>query len=371
MDREVRHADRVLVVGSPGYQQKVHGMEDGAKLTGVGWEAMLVTAALFGGQLGRDKLSLAVLRGSRKESLPSFLQTTPSFDLTNPDTFEDQYRELLRELADRKEGAPVLGELPADIEPAPVEPLTGTGARQPSVVDGLRSALEKFQRMYAQARHTAASGKLVEAFRLFQDAEPLQETYQWSDYYNDWADLAFRMGRYEQALDKYDRAAAKEGTNGHAHFGRAKVLEELGDRAGAIQALALANKAYAAFVGMHGEPVPGSQAWFDAPGFFHEWGLVLRNIGNYEDALNRFDRIMTMDDRFYGGNQERARGCRHEALVASSTTLRRLGRVTDAERACERARELDPEGTDAALSLDNRYLLRWQPEGGDPGKPCR
>ena len=37
MSREARHADRVLILCSPTYKAKVHAMEDGDKVTGVGW----------------------------------------------------------------------------------------------------------------------------------------------------------------------------------------------------------------------------------------------------------------------------------------------------------------------------------------------
>jgi hypothetical protein len=46
MSREVRHADKILVVCSPQYRQKVHAMEDGERITGTGWESMLVTSSI-------------------------------------------------------------------------------------------------------------------------------------------------------------------------------------------------------------------------------------------------------------------------------------------------------------------------------------
>ncbi|MCH7622876.1 MAG: toll/interleukin-1 receptor domain-containing protein [Nitrospinae bacterium] len=47
MNSEVRLADKVLVLCSPKYQEKVHAMEDGGPSTGVGWESMLLSSAMF------------------------------------------------------------------------------------------------------------------------------------------------------------------------------------------------------------------------------------------------------------------------------------------------------------------------------------
>ena len=126
MSREVRRADKVLVLCSPMYQQKVHAMEDGLPPTGVGWEAMVVTSALWDGRLRREQVEVALLRGSWRDAAPQFLSGTPHTDLSDPASFERQYRDLLRHLADHREAAPPLGQLPADIDPEPVEPLRGT-----------------------------------------------------------------------------------------------------------------------------------------------------------------------------------------------------------------------------------------------------
>ena len=47
MNSEVRQADKVLVLCSPKYQEKVHAMEDGGPSTGSGWESMLLSSAMF------------------------------------------------------------------------------------------------------------------------------------------------------------------------------------------------------------------------------------------------------------------------------------------------------------------------------------
>ena len=124
MNREVRRADKVLVVCSPEYRRKVHAMEDG-RVTGVGWEAMLVTADVFSMGEGRSKIEPVLLRGAWVDSALLFIQGLPYADLSDPATFEANYRELIRRLTGHTETAPDLGPLPTDIEPEPVDPLRG------------------------------------------------------------------------------------------------------------------------------------------------------------------------------------------------------------------------------------------------------
>ncbi len=47
MNSEVRNADKVLVLCSPKYREKVHAMEEGGPSTGSGCESMLLSNAMF------------------------------------------------------------------------------------------------------------------------------------------------------------------------------------------------------------------------------------------------------------------------------------------------------------------------------------
>lgn len=124
MRREVRHADQVLILCSPGYRAKAHALEDGNRISGVGWETRLVTGRLF---VGHELKMLAVLaRGTWKESAPGFLAGQLYADLTNPEKFESQYLELLRRITGSGKTAPSLGSPPADLRPEPVKALRGT-----------------------------------------------------------------------------------------------------------------------------------------------------------------------------------------------------------------------------------------------------
>lgn len=124
MNREVRHADKVLVVCSPSYRSKVHAMEDG-RLTGVGWEAMLVNSNMFSGCIDRSFLEPVLLRGTWEESSPLFLRGLPYIDLSDIDDFEANYRHLLQKLTGHIESAPALGQLPFDLDPEPIDALRG------------------------------------------------------------------------------------------------------------------------------------------------------------------------------------------------------------------------------------------------------
>src|SRR5947207_2749953 len=103
-------------------------MEDGDR-SGVGWEAMLVSSAIFANDLSRDKIEPVLLRGTWQESAPLFLSGIPYTDLSNLATFETNYRHLLQKLTGHVELPPTLGHLPPPIDRDPVEPLRGNATR--------------------------------------------------------------------------------------------------------------------------------------------------------------------------------------------------------------------------------------------------
>jgi formylglycine-generating enzyme required for sulfatase activity len=123
MNREIRLASRVLVLCSPAYQAKVRATEDGARVTGVGWESRL----LSGGELAANesKIIVALARGPWRDAAPDFLLGKRYWDLSDPSTFETHYRELLREITETTEKAPPLGSLPDNLAPPPTVPLRG------------------------------------------------------------------------------------------------------------------------------------------------------------------------------------------------------------------------------------------------------
>jgi hypothetical protein len=124
MSREVRNADKILIICSPHYRQKVHAMEDGERTTGVGWEAMLMTSSIWANHSDRNKVTAALLLGAWKEAAPDFLIGLPYFDLSCMATFETNYLELLRSLTGQNEPIPSVGPVP-EITPEPIQPLRG------------------------------------------------------------------------------------------------------------------------------------------------------------------------------------------------------------------------------------------------------
>ena len=73
MNSEVRKADKVLVLCSPKYREKVHAMEDGGPSTGSGWESMLLSSAMFA-EDARSKVVTALALGKWSESAPDYMQ---------------------------------------------------------------------------------------------------------------------------------------------------------------------------------------------------------------------------------------------------------------------------------------------------------
>src|ERR1700736_3993021 len=119
MSREVRNADKILAICSPQYRQKVHAMEDGQRISGAGWESMLVTSNIWASLGDRNKILPVLFRGAWREAAPDVLIALPYFDLSNMATFEANYRDLLRSLAGQNAPVPPLGRVP-EIAPEPV-----------------------------------------------------------------------------------------------------------------------------------------------------------------------------------------------------------------------------------------------------------
>jgi TIR domain len=124
MSREARQADKILILCSPSYRQKVHAMEEGRHTSGAGWEAMLVNSAIWNGNLPRNHVVIALFRGTWAESAPSFLQGVPYIDLSRDELFESNYLELLRRLTGHVEMVPMVGKVPQGLRPPSTKPLT-------------------------------------------------------------------------------------------------------------------------------------------------------------------------------------------------------------------------------------------------------
>jgi hypothetical protein len=121
MNREVREADWVLVLCSPGYQERVRATEDGQRVSGVGWETRLLTSAIL---VSNQNKTLAVLvKGEWAKAAPDSLLGQVYFDLSRPATFEQQYRALLQAITGSRDKAPPVGPPPTSSPEEQLEPL--------------------------------------------------------------------------------------------------------------------------------------------------------------------------------------------------------------------------------------------------------
>lgn len=124
MNREVHEADWVVVLCSPGYQQRVRATENGERIGGVGWEARLLSSTLL--VRNQNKMLAVLARGNWEDAAPDLLMGQVYFDLSQPESFERHYDDLLRAIAGTTEIAPPLGVLPIIADEA-IPPLRHVG----------------------------------------------------------------------------------------------------------------------------------------------------------------------------------------------------------------------------------------------------
>ncbi len=98
MNAEVREADRILILLSPTYREKVHAMEEGGHVRGTGWESMLVTAAMCANQRSRNTIHCALMAGDWADAAPSWLSGVSFYDLRSRAAIEGNYLDLIRDL---------------------------------------------------------------------------------------------------------------------------------------------------------------------------------------------------------------------------------------------------------------------------------
>ena len=129
MNREVREADWVLVLCSPGYQQRVRATEDGERVSGVGWESRLLSGGLL--VTNQNKILAVLAQGQWQHAAPDSLLGQIYFDISHPATFEENYEGLVRAITGTTEKAPPLGAPHPAIAEEPVGALRYHPAQQP------------------------------------------------------------------------------------------------------------------------------------------------------------------------------------------------------------------------------------------------
>jgi hypothetical protein len=123
MNSEIRLADWVLVICSPAYQARVQATEDGARVSGSGWEMRLLNAGVL--VRNQNKILAVLASGKWEEAAPDLLIGQRYFDLSKRQTFEAQYTALREAITGAGEKAPALGALPPGIAAVSVPPAEG------------------------------------------------------------------------------------------------------------------------------------------------------------------------------------------------------------------------------------------------------
>ncbi len=136
MSSEVRQADKVLVLCSPKYREKVHAMEDGGSSNGSGWESMLLSRPMFTHD-ARSKAVIALARGEWTKSAPDYMQDLPYDDLTQADetNLQQAYTSLLGRLTETTEAAAPVGSVRNTQAPDLVSPLYTGGSLEAVATD--------------------------------------------------------------------------------------------------------------------------------------------------------------------------------------------------------------------------------------------
>lgn len=102
--------DKVLVICDKGYKEKADKRKGG-----VGTETQIITAELYGKVHETKFIPIIAEHDENFEScMPTFIKSRIGIDLSNPETFEDEFENLLRAIVERpKNRKPTLGKLPS------------------------------------------------------------------------------------------------------------------------------------------------------------------------------------------------------------------------------------------------------------------
>ena len=93
MEDAVKKADKVILILTENYKAKADSRKGG-----VGYEYSIINTELYRNQIENVKFLPVLKSGKREDSTPIFLQSFVSLDLSNPDSFDEEYEKLLREL---------------------------------------------------------------------------------------------------------------------------------------------------------------------------------------------------------------------------------------------------------------------------------
>jgi tetratricopeptide (TPR) repeat protein len=160
-------------------------------------------------------------------------------------------------------------------------------------------------------------GKKIEFLEAF--GVPLEP----EDYFNRGADFYLR-GKYELALEAYNKAIKLKPAFADAENSRGVVLDKLGRYEDALEAYNKAIESKPAF----------AEGWYAKVGFNR--GVALDKLGRYEDALNAYEGAIKLQSDYA------------EAWNNKGVALAKLGRYDDAIEAYKKA-----------IALKSYYAMAW------------
>ena len=106
MEREIREAEKVIIVCTPGYKRKSE-----ARTGGVGYEGSIIAAQIFA-QQSRRKFIPVLARGAWRESAASWLIGKSYVDLSDNSRYATGYKDLLSTILGTLPKPPLLGPKP-------------------------------------------------------------------------------------------------------------------------------------------------------------------------------------------------------------------------------------------------------------------
>lgn len=93
MEQGIEHADKVLVIFTPGYKERADDRKGG-----VGYEYSIMNAKLYDNQTVNSRIIPVLRSGSKQESIPTFMQQFIHVDMRDDAKFESNYNDLKHDL---------------------------------------------------------------------------------------------------------------------------------------------------------------------------------------------------------------------------------------------------------------------------------
>ncbi|WP_207423738.1 toll/interleukin-1 receptor domain-containing protein [Desertivirga brevis] len=93
IEQSIAKANKILIIFTPNYKEKADQRKGG-----VGYEYSIMNATLYENQTINDKIIPVLRKGSKKASIPEFMQQYIHIDFRRNENFENSYNDLKREI---------------------------------------------------------------------------------------------------------------------------------------------------------------------------------------------------------------------------------------------------------------------------------